>query len=252
MPVSGERYPGASWRGDILIGSGTPNHDNDPKVSGVWRPRDRDHYFEHDPAANIVCVGGWKKSIASIAELIALRRSGAIPPDVMLTFSCNINPTTLGAPGGLAAVADTVFAPLVAWRDSGLVVPTDFTTLVATWETSYGGLGYLYDAEAQVVDVGPISAAPASLHLAAATPNPVVSTTLLRYSLAREAQVRISIHDVRGREVSVLVDGQRSAGNHAVAWDARAHPSGVYLGRLVEKAADGIVAESSRKIVVAR
>ena len=43
--VEGEKYPGALWRGDILMGSGTPNHVNDPVVSGVWKPRDRDHYF---------------------------------------------------------------------------------------------------------------------------------------------------------------------------------------------------------------
>ena len=43
VPVPGERYPWAVWRGDILMGSGTPNHVNDPVVSGAWRPQDRDH-----------------------------------------------------------------------------------------------------------------------------------------------------------------------------------------------------------------
>ena len=47
-PVAGQRYPSAVWRGDILMGSGTPNHVNDPIVSGVWRPRDRSRYFEDD------------------------------------------------------------------------------------------------------------------------------------------------------------------------------------------------------------
>jgi len=117
VPVAGQHYPGATWRGDILIGSGTPNHVNDPVLSGVWRPRDRDHSFEHDPSANITAVGQYKKSIASISELIALYLSEVVPPTAMLTFSCNINPSTLGAPGGLAAVADTVIAPLQAWRE---------------------------------------------------------------------------------------------------------------------------------------
>ena len=40
---------------DILIGSGTPNHVNDPVVSGVWRPKNWNAYFEDDPGGNIAC-----------------------------------------------------------------------------------------------------------------------------------------------------------------------------------------------------
>ncbi len=255
-PVIGEHYPGASWRGDILIGSGTPNHVNDPILSGVWRPRDRDHYFEHDPAANIAAIGSYKKSIASIAELVESYRSGTVPPTAMLTFGTNINPATLGAPGGLAAVADTVIAPLVAWRDSGLVVLTDFTSLIATWETTFGAFGYVHDAEASVVGVPAQSAAsPAALvALAPAAPNPVSGTTLLRYALGSEAHVRLSIVDVRGREVAVLVDGQRAAGAHVVTWDARPQARGVYVCRLVARRTDGIggSAGQARKLIIVR
>ena len=56
-PVGGEHYPWALWRGDILMGSGTPLHVNDPVVSGVWRPRDRYNYFVHDSTANIAAIG---------------------------------------------------------------------------------------------------------------------------------------------------------------------------------------------------
>lgn len=236
VPVAGQRYPGASWRGDILTGSGTPGHLNDPLVSGVWRPRDRDHYFEHDPAGNIAAIGQYKHAVEFVAELIGLYRSGAVPQTVMLTFSCNVNPMTIGASGGLAAIADTVLAPIAAWRDSGLVLPTDFTTLIETWETEYGGVGYLYDAEAPFVGVTPVAS---GLFLAPCSPNPVTSRTLVRYALARSTRIRLSVFDVRGREVTVLADGRHEAGDHAVSWDARAMPAGVYLCRLVEQRAHG-------------
>lgn len=246
LPVAGQHYPGAIWRGDILIGSGTPFHLNDPVLSGVWRPRDRDHYFEHDPSANIVAIGQWKKSIASIFELIALYRSGVVPPTAMLTFSCNINPATLAAPGGLAAVADTVIAPLASWRDSGLVVPTDFTSLVQTWDTVYGGEGYLYDAEAPLLDIpAPVPRA-SVLELAPGTPNPVHTSALLRFSLAREADVRLAIFDLLGRELTVLATGRHPAGSHAVRWHAGRVPSGAYLCRLEELGAAGHARGSSR------
>ena len=68
----------ALWRGDILMGSGTPNHVNDPLVSGVWRPRDRDHYFEDDrPATSPRSVRG-TSTLAGITELSDLYASGAV------------------------------------------------------------------------------------------------------------------------------------------------------------------------------
>jgi len=246
VPVAGEHYPGALWRGDILIGSGTPNHVNDPLISGVWRPRDRDHYFEHDPGGNIAAVGPYKHSIESIAELIELYRSGTVPPTAMLTFSANINPQTLGAPGGLAAVQDTVIDPIVAWRDSGLVDDTDFTSLIHTWETEFGGQGYLYDAEAGVTGVAETVQGDSGLALAPAFPNPARASMLLRYSLARDARVRLAIYDIAGREVAVVADGKQTAGNHAVQWDASRVTSGAYVCRL--EGGDGAVV--TRKLVV--
>ena len=252
VPVQGQHYPNAWWRGDILIGSGTPNHVNDPLISGVWRPRDRDHYFEHDPAGNIAAIGQYKHSVQFVAELIELYRSGAVPPTVMLTFSCNVNPMTLGAPGGLAAVEDTVIAPIAAWRDSGLVLPTDFTTLINTWMTTFGGVSYLYDPEDPFVGVSP--GAPAGLSLAPLAPHPVTARTLVRYGLAHPMHIRLSIFDVRGREVAVLVDGLEGAGDHSVSWDPRAIPPGVYLCRLVEQRADTHARGpgQTRKFVVVR
>lgn len=254
LPVAGQHYPGAIWRGDILIGSGTPNHVNDPLVSGVWRPRDRNHYFEHDASANITAIGQYKKSIASISELIDLYRSGIVPPTAMLTFSCNINPSTLSAPGGFAAIADTVIAPLVAWRDSGRVVLTDFASLVDTWESAYGARGYLYDAKAPVAEVVGPRERLLVLALAPAAPNPVGIATLIRFSLGHEARIRLGIFDMLGREVAVLADGPRAAGEHAVRWDARRVPSGAYVCRLEELPAGGRASGSRRtqKLLVVR
>ncbi|MEO5617904.1 MAG: hypothetical protein ABIS67_09040, partial [Candidatus Eisenbacteria bacterium] len=215
--------------------------------------RDRDHYFEHDPGGNIDAVGQYKKSIASIAELIGLYRSGAVPPAAMLTFSCNIGPSAISTPSRRAAVADTVIAPLVAWRDSGRVVVTDFTSLINTWETVYGGQGYLYR---ETQNVGVMSAIPplAILALAPAAPNPIRTSALMRYSLGREAHVRLAIFDIAGRQVAVLVDEPQAAGDHAVRWDAGRVLNGAYLGRLEEVRADGDHGGSkvTRKLLILR
>ena len=254
VPVSGERYPGAQWRGDILIGAGTPGHVNDPTISGVWRPRDRDHFFEHDAGANIVAIGSWKRSVQSIGELIALYRSGVVPTSAMLTFSTNVTPASLTAPGGLAAVEDSVIDPVVAWRDSGLVVATDFTGLVAAWLQDYGGTGYLYDANAPVVSVPQSAAASSAIELSPAAPHPVRGATWIRFRLARPGGVRIRIADLAGREVAVPLDGQLSAGDHAVRWEATNRPSGVYLCMLRYAPLDGegVATMVGRRLIVLR
>lgn len=72
--------------------------------------------------------------------------------------------------------------------------------------------------------------------LAAASPNPAVAFTTLRFTLPRPAQVRATVCDVAGRLVRELLRGAREPGDHAVPWDlrdARGHPvaPGVYFVR---------------------
>ena len=144
-PVDGIAYPDATWRGDILIGSGTPNHVNDPIISGIWRPLDRDNYWTDDPDGNIVAVGAWHEQVSGVQALVDAYADGTVPPERLLTASWNVTPTEIMATDGLAAIEQDVLLPLVALRDDGLVVVTDFTTLIDTWQTDFGGEAYVYE-----------------------------------------------------------------------------------------------------------
>ena len=246
-------FPGALWRGDILMGSGTPNHVNDPVVSGVWRPRDRDHYFEDDPAGNIAAIGQYHGELSDVAELRDLYRTGVVPTEVMLTTSYHISPSTIIAPGGLAGIEDTVIAPVAAMRDSGALVATDFTQLVHTWQTAFGARGFLYDAQG-VTGVGPLDpAAGSSVRLGNCSPNPFPSEAIIRYSVSRPTRVRVAVFDVLGRVRALLANEERSPGAYAIRWDARGLESGAYFCRLqaVESAGRGGAA-LNRKLVIQR
>ncbi|QXD16889.1 M36 family metallopeptidase [Rhodocaloribacter litoris] len=70
-------------------------------------------------------------------------------------------------------------------------------------------------------------------------PNPFNHVTEIRYGLPEEAQVRLVIFDMMGREVSRLVEERQAAGYHIARWQAEGMPSGVYLYRLE---ANGFVA----------
>jgi len=63
-------------------------------------------------------------------------------------------------------------------------------------------------------------------------PNPLASQATIGFALPTAQDVRLAVYDVLGREVAVLADGVRAAGEQSVAFDASALPNGVYLVRL--------------------
>ncbi|MBP1657300.1 MAG: peptidase and subtilisin kexin sedolisin [Bacteroidetes bacterium] len=63
-------------------------------------------------------------------------------------------------------------------------------------------------------------------------PNPFNPSTTIKYKLPRSTNVRLSVFDMLGREVSVLVNGSMDAGVHEVKCDGSRLSSGVYFYRL--------------------
>ena len=63
-------------------------------------------------------------------------------------------------------------------------------------------------------------------------PNPFNPTTTISYSIPSDSQVHLTVYDMLGREVMVLVDERKEPGNYSVIFDARNYASGIYLYRL--------------------
>ena len=63
-------------------------------------------------------------------------------------------------------------------------------------------------------------------------PNPFNPKTAISFQLSANSSVALRVFDVLGREVAVLVNGEKPAGVYRVTWDAKNLPSGVYLYRL--------------------
>lgn len=70
------------------------------------------------------------------------------------------------------------------------------------------------------------------------SPNPFNAATQFEYSLSADGRVRLTVYNILGQEVAVLVDGFQPGGIHTALWDGRDGngrdaPSGVYFARLV-------------------
>jgi len=117
-----------------------------------------------------------------------------------------------------------------------------------------GNLGNdLSDASFSIVTrtTGVDEALPMVFALAPVTPNPSTGPATIELSVPREAQVRVSVLDIQGREVAVITDGGLNAGKHRFVWqgDTRGGPAsaGVYFVRM---RAGGLT--FTRRLVLAR
>jgi len=63
-------------------------------------------------------------------------------------------------------------------------------------------------------------------------PNPFNPTTMINYSVPEVSNVKLSVFDILGREVAVLVTGEKKAGNHKINFDASNLSSGIYFYKL--------------------
>jgi|GEM_PF-2404690 len=137
-------------------------------------------------------------------------------------------------------------------RDGSLIrrVPGAGTTTVRTdyvWlDQSSLENGVTYQYELVAVDVNgtrhrmgvqsatPVAndVAPVEFALAQNYPNPFNPTTTISFSLVENSPVQLTVYDLTGREIAMLVNDTRDAGNYSVTFDAAGQPTGMYFYRL--------------------
>ncbi len=73
---------------------------------------------------------------------------------------------------------------------------------------------------------------PRELSLSQNYPNPFNPTTQINFEISQDTHVQLSVYDMLGRRVAVLVDEFRATGSYQVSWDASGFSSGVYIYRI--------------------
>jgi hypothetical protein len=64
-------------------------------------------------------------------------------------------------------------------------------------------------------------------------PNPFNPSTKIKFGLPKAANVKLTVYDVLGREVAMLVNEYMQARTYEIDFDGTALPSGVYFYKLV-------------------
>jgi len=79
---------------------------------------------------------------------------------------------------------------------------------------------------------GPEASAPLEAGLLQNFPNPFNPATTIRFTLATRERARLSVANLLGQEVALLVDALLAPGTHALRWNPGGLPSGVYVAVL--------------------
>jgi hypothetical protein len=78
------------------------------------------------------------------------------------------------------------------------------------------------------VDERPL-AVPLSFRIMQNYPNPFNPSTTIGFTLKQPLHVKLSVYNLLGERIAVLLDRRMSEGLHEVRWDAANHPTGIYL-----------------------
>lgn len=128
-----------------------------------------------------------------------------------------------------AMVSSAAWPVTVRWE----IAPGDDRAIALNGSVRMTGKG-----SAVIGTPGPIeitagtAAVPGAYALRQNYPNPFNPTTRISFDLPEPSEVRLTVYDMLGRRVAVLVDGVSEPGTHTVGFDATGHPSGLYFYRL--------------------
>ena len=95
--------------------------------------------------------------------------------------------------------------------------------------------GIVYGDTSMIIGINQISTGiPERFELSQNYPNPFNPTTKIKFAISgtSAAQTFLSVYDILGHEVAILVNQQLQPGTYEADWDASAYPSGVYYYKL--------------------
>ncbi len=146
-PIQGTVFPNEWWTGRILWGASTKLHRGvDLHASGVWRPKDRYHFIEHDPEQPLIYIGSYRRELrilGGVPELVRLAEEGVLEPGKIYTASIFISQMTLSTET-IAEFENNILTPLKKYEEQGYIRFATLPEIAEIWFNRYHGAASLY------------------------------------------------------------------------------------------------------------
>jgi hypothetical protein len=92
--------------------------------------------------------------------------------------------------------------------------------------------GYKLDIQNPIITVEDEISFVSNFELYQNYPNPFNPKTKIKFSLSNHGEVKLTIFNILGKEITTLIDEFKSAGQYEIEFDASTLPSGVYIYKL--------------------
>lgn len=138
-------------------------------------------------------------------------------------------------------------SPLIVYGNNSILIcelpltnneNTQYYFMVKAFDTSLNLSKESQIVSATVTDVESENEIPTQYSLSQNYPNPFNPSTVIRYSLPFEGNVKISVFNSLGQVIDVLVNKSQSIGNYEVQWSAKYLSSGIYFYTIEAISAD--------------
>lgn len=145
-PITSELDPTYTWQAEILWGGGSPNHQADYTVAGVWRPAGTDAYLTHSNTAPLPNIGNYTGTWIGLDDLLAKQAAGELDPNKIYTATIMVNQNDMldstlidETVAQIEAHTDDVAADRLAW--------STLEGIITTWETNFSSEPNIYQSE---------------------------------------------------------------------------------------------------------
>lgn len=93
---------------------------------------------------------------------------------------------------------------------------------------------------------------PREFNLAQNYPNPFNPSTKINFGLAVDSKVKLTIYNLLGQVVNTLINGNYTAGNHTISFNANGLNSGIYFYKIEAAGIDGQNFVATRKMILTK
>lgn len=95
-PIHGNVYD-YTWTATLLWGGATSGHQDEESIwaSGIWKPKNAEHFMEHDENAPLPVIGGYRTDWEGLDALLAKQTNGELEAGKIYTISINAHQKVL-------------------------------------------------------------------------------------------------------------------------------------------------------------